>query len=263
MELIGINGAGGRMGKLIALSILQQDDMAVTEAFEYIESPCLNADLGIVMGIDEWKIPIRTINNRSKYKMNTIIDFSSPKGFRKILKYAYTNKIKFISGTTGLKPKDMTLMKEYSQSIPIIYSTNMSTGINTILNILGSIKNILNDSGRDIEIIEYHHKLKKDAPSGTAITLANKISGISKRHIKKSGIAEFPRDNSVRIHAIRAGNYSGIHNIIISNDCETIELKHTAHSRQAFSDGVIKAIRFIKNKKKGLFEMTDVLKGEL
>ncbi len=248
------------MGKGTALKILQQDNMAITEVFENKDYPYLDMDYGHIIGIDEWGIKVQTLSKKNKYKMGLLIDFSSPYGFRKAIKFAYENNLKFVSGTTGLKEKDFLLMEEYSKKIPIVYSSNMSTGINNILLMLDSIKEILSDNNRDIEIIEYHHNQKKDAPSGTAYLLANKIKSISNRDIDISNKNTFPRDNKIRIHAIRAGDIPGIHTIFISGQGETIEIKHSASSREPFFNGVIKSINFLENKNKGLFNMIDILK---
>ena len=262
MLFIGINGAAGKMSKEIAIKILQKDHLAITEIFENTKHPYIGIDYGTIIGIEEWGIKLNTLKNKPKYKMQILIDFSSPQGFRKALNFAYNHSLKFISGTTGLNKKDFDIMKEYAQKIPILYSSNMSTGINNILLMLENMKIFLNNKNRDIEIIEYHHKMKKDAPSGTAFLLANKIQSLTGRTIDTSNKNNFPRDYSIRIHSVRAGDISGIHKIFISGEGETIEITHTAHSRDTFANGVVDAVDFINKKNSGLYNMIDIIKGK-
>lgn len=260
MILLGINGCTGRMGQLICLHVLAQDSIAVTDAFEYAEHPLQNEDLGLAIGIEPWGINVRKLDIKQTGKMSVLVDFSTPEGFRNALKYAKKHKIKLISGTTGLSADDMRKMKTASAAIPIVYSTNMSTGINSLLVSLESMKELLSDRNRNIEIIEYHHKLKKDAPSGTALSIAAKIASLTGRHIDSESKTDFPRNDDICIHSVRAGDIAGIHSIIISGMGETIEIKHTAHSRDTFASGVLKAVNFIHAKKKGLYSMQDVIR---
>lgn len=248
------------MGRLICLHMLSQDNMAITDAFEHQSNPLISEDLGLAIGIEPWGINISALDIKYKGKMSVIVDFSTPDGFRNALKYAKKHKTGLISGTTGLTPEDMKAMKTAARHIPVIYSTNMSTGINSLLVSLESMSAMLSDRNRNIEIIEYHHKLKKDSPSGTAITIAEKIAELSGRDIDKTGKTHFPRNDAIRIHSVRAGDIAGIHSIIISGMGETIEIKHTAHSRDTFVSGVIKAVNFIHHHKKGLFSMQDVIR---
>ena len=260
MLFIGVNGALGKMGSLICQRILFESDISLTEAFENESHPALNQDLGIALAIEEWKLNVVKLEKDKNYKMNILVDFSSKTGFSKVLDFCVSKKIAMVSGTTGLDEKQVLEMKDASKIIPILYSSNMSTGINTLLLSLDSMKDILCDYQRDVEIIEYHHNQKKDAPSGTALTIAQKISEISKRKIDFSGQNSFPRSSDVRIHSLRMGAIPGFHKIIISGNGETIEISHSADTRDTFAVGAIKAVRFISKKNKGLFNMVDLLK---
>lgn len=261
MKFIALNGAGGRMSSIIALKLLGCDNLAVTEAFDSPDSKSTGSDLGLWCGIDKWGVMINPLDQDSDYKFNIIVDFSSPSGSLSALEYAYNNKRKFISGTTALSEDTINKMKQYSSEIPIVYSSNMSTGINQIKLMLQHMNDYIMDKERDIEIIEYHHNKKKDAPSGTALSLAQTISELTDRPVNNDFSVDYPRDSKIRIHSIRAGAFSGIHSIIISSPDETMEIRHTAHSRETFANGVIKAINFIADKESGLYSMTDVLGG--
>lgn len=260
MIRIGINGVCGRMGRTVSLKILQQDDMAVTTAFDKGDSECIRADLGILCGIDEWKLYVQTLEMDMDYGIDMIVDFSSPAGLIHAAQYAYKHGLGLISGTTGLDESTMIMLKEYGQTIPVLYSSNMSRGINETLSIMKLLKQYMGPNSRDIEIIEYHHNRKKDSPSGTALSLAGVISNLTGRDIESQQAPEYPRNNAIRIHAVRAGSYSGVHKIIISDEAETIEISHTAHSREAFANGVIDAVRFLSNRKSGFYDMNDVLR---
>ncbi|MDD3803531.1 MAG: hypothetical protein PHW02_03975, partial [bacterium] len=157
MIFIGVNGATGKMGSLVCKRILFESDMSLTEAFENPKNEYLNKDLGLSLGIEEWKLNISVLEKTNKYKFNVLIDFSSPEGLSSAIDYCSSNRIPLVSGTTGLSESKMQLLEETSKSIPVLYSTNMSTGINSILLALDSLKDILKDEERDIEIIKTHH----------------------------------------------------------------------------------------------------------
>ncbi len=258
MIKIGLNGSLGKMGRILAIKILSSDDMALTEVFERKDSQFLGSDYGISIGIEEWKIKLKELNIKENYNIDLLVDFSNEEGFLNALEYSLKHQIPFVSGTTGLSKSTIKKMKECSKTIPIFYSSNMSIGINSILNLLDNLKDILNDRKRDIEIIEYHHNQKKDAPSGTALLIAEKISRITKRPINKNFEISYPRKDEIRIHSLRIGEIYGYHKIIISGNGETIEISHSALSRETFANGVIKAIKFIMDKKNGLFSFSDV-----
>lgn len=260
MIFIGVNGAAGRMGSLICRRILFENDISLTEAFENPQNQYLDKDLGLSIGIEEWKINIMKLEKSKNYRMNLLIDFSNPEGFASALDYALAASIPLVSGTTGLSPELTGRMRDASKSIPVLYSANMSTGINTLLITLESMKDILKDPERDIEIIEYHHNQKKDSPSGTALLLADKISSMSGRKADSSGKVKFPRGSEIRIHSLRIGAIPGYHKIIISGGGETIELSHSAETRETFASGAIKAARFLYGKKSGLYSMIDAIK---
>ncbi|MGE3062624.1 MAG: 4-hydroxy-tetrahydrodipicolinate reductase [bacterium] len=260
MLYIGVNGATGKMGSLICKRILFESDMSLTDAFENPENQYLNCDLGTSIGIEEWKINILPLDNSKQYKTKVLIDFSSKEGFSSALNFCISSSTPLVSGTTGLSDAQIKQLKEASKSIPILYSANMSTGINSLLILLDSLKQILCDKERDIEIIEYHHNQKKDSPSGTALAIAERISEISKRKINSSDKISFPRGSEIRIHSLRIGSVPGYHKIIISGNGETIELSHSADSRDTFVTGAIKAARFIAKKNRGLYTMIDALK---
>lgn len=168
-----------------------------------------------------------------------LIDFSLPEVFEKSLEYALNFKIPFIIGTTGLSNKQLEKLKKSSENIPVVQSYNFSVGIQLLIECAKIISEKTNDW--NIEISETHHRFKKDKPSGTAIMIKNAIG------------------KEVNISSLRLGNIFGEHTIQFANLGEVITLNHSASSRRAFAEGVLKSVYFLKEKKKGLFTIKDVL----
>lgn len=174
-----------------------------------------------------------------KEKPEILIDFSLPEVFEKSMEYALNFKVPFIIGTTGLTNLQLEKLKNISENFPVVQSYNFSIGIQLLIECAKLINNKINDW--DIEISETHHRFKKDKPSGTAIMIKNAI------------------EKNVNISSLRLGNVFGEHEIRFANLGETITLKHSASSRRAFAEGVLKSVYFLKNKKKGFFTIKDVL----
>lgn len=168
-----------------------------------------------------------------------LIDFSLPEVFEKSLEYALNFKIPFIIGTTGLSNKQLEKLKKSSENIPVVQSYNFSVGIQLLIECAKIISEKTNDW--NIEISETHHRFKKDKPSGTAIMIKNAIG------------------KEVNISSLRLGNIFGEHTIQFANLGEVITLNHSASSRRAFAEGVLKSVYFLKEKKKGFFTIKDVL----
>jgi len=176
-------------------------------------------------------------------KSKVAIDFSSPAILKDILNTAIITNTPLVIGTTGYSEDDFNKIKSASTKIPIFYSSNFSIGIALLLEFAKKASKMLKNF--DIDILEKHHILKKDIPSGTAITLANEI----KKSVSKD----------VNIHSIRASNIVGEHTVFFTNETESIELKHSAHLRSVFANGALKAAEFIYNKKPSLYYMKDLL----
>lgn len=247
MIKILLSGCCGRMGRVI------------TEAVKNFP------DLTIAAGIDknDSSLPYPVFQDIDKCTVNpdVILDFSNPDALDKLLNYSEKHNVPLVICTTGYSPEQLANIKAVSEKIPVFRSANMSIGINLLNNILREVSSLLYDNF-DIEIIEKHHNQKVDAPSGTALLLANTIKeavpeetifvhgrdGISKRSHKEIGI-----------HAIRGGSIVGEHEIIFAGQGELIEFKHTALSREVFAIGALKACEFIYGKGKGFYTMDDVI----
>lgn len=221
--------------------------------------------LRIVGGVD--------INTESKYgypvfgrlgdvnvKADVIIDFSSPKLVKDILSFAKSKVLPCVIATTGYSETEIGIIKDYSTSIPIFFSFNMSLGVNLLCSLAKTAAKVLGD-GFDIEIIEKHHNQKVDAPSGTAIMLANAVNDgnaeyVYERHSKR----QKRRKNEIGIHSVRGGTIVGEHEIIFAGNDETVTLTHSAQSKTIFATGALNAAKFIVGKEPKLYDMSDIVK---
>jgi len=192
------------------------------------------------------------------------VDFSQPDTTVKTVDWCLKNKIALVAGTTGLNDQQREKIKAASAKIPVLYATNMSVGMNMLFNLAGKVAAMLGEE-YDIEIIEQHHRFKKDAPSGSALTLAENICKATGRNFPdalvhgRSGKDALRQKDAIGIHAIRAGDIVGIHSVIFGTLGETVTLNHTAHSRDTFARGALRAANWLVGKKPALYSMADVL----
>lgn len=198
-------------------------------------------------------------------KVDVIIDFSNPAILEGLLSYAVSKKLPVIVATTGLSPAHKKFLEQASADIPVFSSANMSLGVNLLIDLVKKAAKLL-ESNFDIEIIEKHHNQKLDAPSGTALAIADSINSILDqkqeyvydRHSrrKKRSKAE------IGIHAIRGGTIVGEHSVIFAGNDEIIEINHSATSKDIFGTGALRAARFIYGKKPGMYDMNDLIAEE-
>jgi 4-hydroxy-tetrahydrodipicolinate reductase len=222
----------GKMGSTIVNFIKKEKDMKLIAIIEAKDNPNIGKYVDNVKITDDLEKVIKNVD--------TIVEFTNPFATLEHVKVAVKYNVPMVIGTTGYSKKQYNELIKYCKKIPSVISPNMSVGINVLISILPQIRKMLN--GYDIEIIEAHHKLKKDAPSGTAKKLKEVIN------------------ENVPIHSIRAGDIFGDHIIIFAGNGERIEIKHQVHTRDVFAKGAILAIRFISKSKKGIYTMSDVLK---
>lgn len=243
-----INGASGKMGGEVAKAIEGQ------------------ADCKVVCGVDcvnnkTTKFPIYTNINDIKEKVDVIIDFSIPVATFEILKYAKKTKTPIVIATTGFTQEQLEEIEKASKEIPIFRSANMSLDINLMANIISQIAKILTDA--DIEIVETHHNRKIDSPSGTAILLADAINDVLENkktyNFERMQKREPRSKNEIGFSSIRGGNIVGEHSVKFFGENETLEITHTAYSRQVFAEGAIKAAKYLVNQKPGLYNMKNLV----
>lgn len=225
-------------------------------------------ELLIVAGIDLRErtsnfYPVYDTFSKCTEKADVIIDFSSPIGLKEMFDYAVTNKLSVILCSTGLSEEDLQLVEAAAKETAVLRSANMSLGINTVIKLIKQAAKILSEGGFDIEIVEKHHNQKVDAPSGTALLLADSMKeelGEDYRYVyDRSTVREKRGEKEIGISAVRGGSIVGDHEVIFAGLDEVIEIKHTAYSRAIFAKGAIAAAKFMKGKTPGLYGMKDVV----
>lgn len=247
-----MHGCNGAMGRTIT-SIVEQD-----------EDICLIAGVDINDSIKQ-EYPVYKSFAEVDEKPEVIIDFCSFKAMDALLDYCEKTGTPAVLCTTGLTKEQLLRIEELSKSVPLLKSANMSLGINTIMKLLRQAASTLVPAGFDVEIVEKHHNLKKDAPSGTALALADSINE------EMGGSFEYIFDRSKRtekrgakelgISAVRGGNIVGEHEVFFCGLDEVIEIRHTAYSKAIFAKGAVSAAKFLVGKPAGLYDMQDVIEG--
>ena len=194
---------------------------------------------------------------------DVIIDFTSAKAADGLLKYCVQKKIPVVLCSTGLSEEQLQKVAETAKKTAVLKSANMSLGINTLLNLLKSAAKVLAEAGFDMEIVEKHHKHKLDAPSGTALALAdsmNEALGNAYHYTYDRSDRREERDpKEIGISAVRGGNIVGEHEVIFAGTDEVIEFKHTAYSKAVFGKGAVQAAKFLAGREPGLYDMQDVI----
>lgn len=244
-----VNGCNGNMGKEIVKALDSTNNFNVVCGVDRID--CGDNDFPVYTNIED-----------IKENPDIIIDFSVPEASISILDFAKSKNIPVVIATTGFSESQTNYIKQCSKFIPIFQSSNMSLEINIMNILIAKLSKLLTDS--DIEIIETHHKGKIDAPSGTALMLANSINsalGESMTYTyNRSNVKEKRTSNEIGIHSIRGGTEVGKHTVLFLGDNENFEITHTVTSRGVFAKGAIKAAEFIINKSFGFYEMKDLVK---
>lgn len=225
-------------------------------------------DAEIVAGIDKYtgienSYPVFTSINDCDVAADAIIDFSNPALLDDLVDYSIKTQIPAVYCTTGLSPEQLDKITEASKKVAVLKSANMSLGINLLMKLLKEASEKLVAAGFDIEIVEKHHRLKLDAPSGTALALADSINEEFDNSFEyvynRSDRREKRPNKEIGISAVRGGTIVGDHDVIFAGEDEVITFSHTAYSKAVFGKGAIEAAKFIKGKGPGYYEMKDVV----
>jgi 4-hydroxy-tetrahydrodipicolinate reductase len=257
-------GAGGRMGGRIIHALKNTDGITIAAGVERQGHPILEKGLGQYLGIIELTAPVVSNLENVVDSGSVIVDFTSPETSIHHLHIARLHRKPFVVGTTGFDASQREQFREGAQEIPICLSPNMSIGVNLLFSLVGQVAKILG-SEYEPEIVEIHHRLKKDAPSGTALQLAKIITEARGWDLDKTGnygrkgITGIRKSEEIGIHAVRTGDVVGEHTVIFGGPGERIDLIHRAHSRDTFAYGAVKAAFFIAKAQPGLYDMQDVL----
>lgn len=272
MTKIGMNGALGKMGqRILLLAQADPSNFSIAGAFDLADRDEVKngADVGPALGlpgpIGVKLASLQGINPSGLTACEAVIDFSGPAGAETALTAAIQHKKALVIGSTGLSGAQEQKISEASKIIPIVYSSNMSVGVNVVLDLLAEASRKL-PADFDIEITEAHHRHKKDAPSGTALSLAKAIAQakgwILKDVLRYRSEGKVDKDRSNReigMQVIRAGEIVGDHTVLFAGPSETIEITHRAQSRDTFARGALRAAQFAAKAKPGLYSMKEVL----
>ncbi len=257
-------GAGGRMGRAILKLAYADKDIKIVGGIETPGNPLLGSDIGILIGTNPVGAKLTSDPVEALKNADALIDFTHPSATPANLKAALKTKTGYVLGTTGLGDSILKSLRHASKTIPIVQSPNMSIGVNLLFKLAELTAGILDES-YDIEIAEIHHRMKKDAPSGTAMKLLEVIAAARKRSPKTDVIYGREGETGARLRgkigvlALRGGDVIGDHTVSFLGDGERIELIHKASSRDAFAQGAVRAAKFVAKHTKGLYHMAQVL----
>ena len=251
MKRIILCGALGKMGRTIAQIVSEREDCVIAA--------------GVDVGTGTADFPLYTAPSQVKEQADVLVDFSHPSALGGILEYAVAASMPVVLATTGYSPEQIALIHRASERIPVFFSANMSLGVNLLSELAKIAARVLAGS-YDIEIIEMHHNRKIDAPSGTALMLANEIASVLPekpefvydRHEKH----ERRTKREIGLHAVRGGTIVGEHEILFCGTDEVIKLSHSAGSKAVFAAGAVNAAVFLAGREAGLYSMRDLVKEE-
>lgn len=254
MTKIAINGAAGRMGQRLIAMAGESQDLQVVCAIDAPGHPAQGQFAGPV-----------TIGERLCSEAEVVIDFSLPVGTMALLPQAVERLCAMVIGTTGLSADQQAKIDEAARAIPIVQAPNMSVGVNVMLRLVAEAAKALGEP-YDIEIVEAHHRFKKDAPSGTALGLAKSICEATGRDFEAALVhgreGESPRQaGTIGMHAVRMGDVVGDHTVYFATLGEQVRIGHTAHTRDTFVGGALRAAAWVKGRPAGRYTMADVLFG--
>ena len=256
-----VNGAAGRMGKRILALAIESGQFNIAGAVDYDKCPDLGKDAGLIAGAGDIGVALTADFPPAA---DVMIDFSLPQATDAVIEYCQKNNVALVIATTGLSDAQTKKLNEAAKTIPIVQATNMSVGMNVLFATVGKIANMLGKD-YDIEITEAHHRFKKDAPSGTALSLAEAICEDTDRpypgslvHGRK-GKEALREAGTIGMHAIRAGDITGEHSIIFGTLGETVTISHSAHNRDNFARGALRAANWLTEKPAALYSMQHVL----
>jgi 4-hydroxy-tetrahydrodipicolinate reductase len=257
-------GAAGRMGSTLTRLIQQDKGLRLVGAIETAASPQINKDAGELAGVGKIGVAVTTDLSQLLHGRVVIVEFTTPEATLEHARAAARKNVPMIVGTTGSNQKQLAELKKLSRRTPILVSANMSLGVNLLVSVVGKVARMLGDD-YDVEIVEAHHRFKKDAPSGTALTLARAAAEALGRDLEevgvngRKGIVGERTRKEIALLSVRAGDIVGDHTVIFGGIGERIELVHRAHNRETFAYGALRAAQWLVNQRSGLYGMQHVL----
>ena len=250
MTRIIMCGCNGKMGQVITSLVEEDTDVEIAAGID-------------VSGEQKNSYPVFQNFSECTVKADVIIDFSSPQVLEELLDYAVEKQVPAVLCSTGYTEEDKAAIGRAAGKVALLRSANMSLGINTLLKLVQTAAKVLAGAGFDMEIVEKHHNQKIDAPSGTALALADAINQTLEEEYHyiydRSGMREKRDKKEIGISAVRGGSIVGEHEVIFAGADEVIEFKHTAYSKAIFGKGAVSAAKFLKGKAAGMYDMSDVI----
>ena len=260
---IGIVGAGGRMGRMLIEACLKDEQLALGAVFDTPGSPVIGKTAGELVGMASDVVVTDDLAAGLK-NIDCLIDFTRPQGTLHHLELCRQAGVGIIIGTTGFEAEGKEAIAAAAKDSPIVFAPNMAVGVNLVFKLLDTAARILNQ-GYDIEVVEAHHRMKIDAPSGTALRMGEVLANALERDLKecavygREGVTGERDPSTIGFATIRGGDIVGDHTVMFCGLGERVEVTHKASSRQPYALGSLRAARFIAGRASGLFDMQDVL----
>lgn len=264
MNRVVVCGGCGKMASLVATYVQNNQKLELAGIIESPSHPSCGKDWGEAIGKQKTNIIVRDDLEKVVDGCEVVVDFTNPEATLAHLTICEAHNKAMVIGTTGFTDNQVRKIENSARYIPIVFSPNMALGVNLLFELVKKVASVL-DENYDVEIMETHHRYKKDAPSGTAKKIAEIIARERKVNLEEMavygrvGVTGQRKEGEIGIHALRAGNINGEHTIIFNSIGERLELTHRAYSREAFAEGALRAIHFILKQKIGLFSMKEVL----
>ncbi|WJG08028.1 4-hydroxy-tetrahydrodipicolinate reductase [Aliiglaciecola sp. LCG003] len=264
MTAIGIFGANGRMGRVLIDAADSDSLVELKAASVRAGSAWVGMDVGELAGIGKKSLVVTGDLNAAASYIDVVIDFTLPAALESNLAWCIKHKKAIVVGTTGLTENHKAILAQAARSIPIVFAANYSVGVNLMLNLVRQAAKVMGQSA-DIEIVETHHRFKKDAPSGTAIAIGEAIADELNWDLNQCAVYAREGDtgerqqNTIGFATVRAGDVVGDHTALFADLGERLEITHKASSRLTFAKGAMKAAKWLKNQPAGLYSMEDVL----
>ncbi len=252
------------MGCALVRGVAARPGLSLAAAVERAGHPAVGSDAGSVAGISPLGVVVTDDSSSAVSAGRVVVDFTFHTEVPKTLALARAAGAAYVLGTTGLMPEEQAAVHEAAKEIPVVWAANMSLGVNVLLDLVRRAAAILGTS-YDAEIVEMHHRHKKDAPSGTALALAKALAEGRKVSLEdhavygREGIVGERPEGEIAIHALRGGDVVGDHTVILADDGERVELVHKASSRDSFANGALLAASWLSGRAPGLYSMRDVL----
>lgn len=260
---IAVVGAGGRMGRMLIETVLKDGEATLVAAIDQPDSPVIGKDAGELVGMP-CGVAVSSDAEAAIAQADCLIDFTRPEGTLAHLAICQRHQVAAVIGTTGIDAAGKEAIAAAARDIPIVFSPNMSVGLNVVLKLLDTASRVFNE-GYDIEIVEAHHRHKVDAPSGTALRMGEVIADALGRDLKacavygREGHTGERDPSTIGFATVRGGDIIGDHTVMYCGTGERIEVSHKAGSRLPYALGAVRAARYLAGRKSGLFDMQDVL----